>query len=375
MHDVIVAGAGLAGLHTARLLALRGAKVLLVDRKQRLDGFVHTTGIFVRQTLETFGLPDDVLGAPVRNVSIHSRRGHQFEVESAHDEFRVGDMRALYRFLLQQCERAGVEFICGTSYRGSEPDRHWSLVSLESRTRRWCQRARFIVGADGARSRVAADLALDVNTKFITALEEVHRSPSEETRLHVVIDPLLAPGYIGWVTEADGEMHVGVGGSRSFDVKRSMQQMRAIAARLVERELARPDERRGGLIPAGGVGARIASRRGLLVGDAAGAVSPLTAGGLDGSLRLSQFAAGLISDALESHDNARLLRYRGDLLRTRFVSRLWMRAALERFRSPLLVEAGVRLLATPLLQPLVRHVFFGRGSFPDPAAILTAAEA
>jgi flavin-dependent dehydrogenase len=61
-YDVIVIGAGLAGLQAACLLGQRGRRVLLVDRKPALDKSIHTTGIFVRRTLEDFNLPADCLG-------------------------------------------------------------------------------------------------------------------------------------------------------------------------------------------------------------------------------------------------------------------------------------------------------------------------
>ena len=52
--DVVIIGAGLAGLQCAKLLSRQGAKILLVDRKTDLTKGVHTTGIFVRKTLEDF---------------------------------------------------------------------------------------------------------------------------------------------------------------------------------------------------------------------------------------------------------------------------------------------------------------------------------
>lgn len=66
--DVVVIGAGLAGLQCARLLGERGFHVLLVDRKPALDQTIHTTGIFVRRTPEDFALPDDCLGTISLNL-------------------------------------------------------------------------------------------------------------------------------------------------------------------------------------------------------------------------------------------------------------------------------------------------------------------
>jgi hypothetical protein len=42
-----------------------------------------------------------------------------------------------------------------------------------------------------------------------------------------------------------------------------------------------------------------------------------------------------------------------------------MRRALTSVRSNALLEAGCALLRLPPLDALARHVFFGRGSFPD----------
>ena len=48
VSDVVIVGAGLAGLRCARLLATRGLRVVILDRKDSLAAPVHTTGIFVR---------------------------------------------------------------------------------------------------------------------------------------------------------------------------------------------------------------------------------------------------------------------------------------------------------------------------------------
>jgi flavin-dependent dehydrogenase len=173
----------------------------------------------------------------------------------------------------------------------------------------------------------------------------------------------------------DGEeTHVGVGGYASrFDPLRALESFREETDARFRLANARRVERRGGRIPVGGVLRRIANARGLLVGDAAGAVSPLTAGGLDPCMRLSTLAASVITDYLKTGDAASLAEYSGARFRSRFVSRLWMRRALASIGSPALVEAGCALMRRAPLDALARHVFFGRGSFPDVEARPTRA--
>jgi flavin-dependent dehydrogenase len=112
---------------------------------------------------------------------------------------------------------------------------------------------------------------------------------------------------------------------------------------------------------------RLACTEGLLVGDAAGAVSPLTAGGLDPCLRLSELAAAVTGDYLRTGDPAVLRHYDGAALRARFRVRLVLRHAFSRVRAPAVAGAAVMLLRTPLGRAAASRILFGDGSFPDTA--------
>ncbi|MFL6229209.1 MAG: NAD(P)/FAD-dependent oxidoreductase [Pyrinomonadaceae bacterium] len=371
--DVVIVGAGLAGLHLARLLATEKVRVLLVDAKRAVDERVHTTGIFVRRTLEDFALPADCLGAAVSRVTLYSPARRSLQLESPHAEFRVGRMGRLYARLLAECCQAGVEWSPATRYAGctTEAAGGLSVVRLERGGLTRTVAARFLVGADGARSRVARDLKLDCNREWLVGVEEVYAGvplQSGEPRFHCYLDPRLAPGYLAWAVEDGEETHVGVGGyAARFDALAALAEFRAGLASSFDFRRARMTERRGGRIPVGGVLRRIANERGLLVGDAAGAVSPLTAGGLDPALRLSSLAAHVTADYLRTGDASALAPYSGARFRARFTSRLWMRRVLRGLNSPLAVEAACAALRLPVARELARHVFFGRGSFPDVA--------
>ena len=363
MYDVLVLGSGLAGLHCARLLAARGLRIALLDRKASLTDGIHTTGIFVRKTWEDFPLPDEQLGRPIRDVVLYSPARRALRLAAAHDEFRIGRMAWLYLWLLEQCGRAGVDWMPGTKVVAVAPGR----VTVERRGKRETLQARYIVGADGARSLVARHLGLDINRELLVGAEEIVEGRGEAPALHCFLDPRLAPGYIAWVATDGGETHVGVAGYRErFDPAAALRAFRDSVGHLAG---GRAVERRGGTIPVGGILRRIANEHALLVGDAAGAVSPLTAGGLDGALRLSSFAAEVIAAYLERGDKRILAAYSGDRFRARFVARRWMRSAIRAASHPLALELGCMLLRTPPLRALAAHIFFHRGSFPDIAPL------
>lgn len=366
--DVLVVGGGLAGLHTATLLAQQGHDVLLVERRPTLTGQIRTTGIFVRRTLDDFSLPPECLGPPIRRVVLYPpglRR--PVTLLSTRDEYRVGDMAPLYVAAARAAAAAGVRVVLGTRYAGRRAD-SFLLAGPDGPT---TVRARFLVGADGARSRVARDLALDRNHHLLVGAEEVFAiaGSAEPLAFHCVLDPSLAPGYLAWVVNDGRHAHVGVAGyaNRFPDgLRGALERFRAAAPGLPG--IDRPDdvERRGGPIPVGGVLRRISCAEGLLVGDAAGAVSPLTAGGLDPCLRLSEHAAAVLDEALRARQPEALAHYDGAALRARFRGRLLLRRGLAHVRTPAVAAAAFTLLRTPLGRAAARHVLFSDASFPTP---------
>jgi flavin-dependent dehydrogenase len=174
----------------------------------------------------------------------------------------------------------------------------------------------------------------------------------------------------------DGEhAHVGVAGYADRfpgGMRAALRRFRATAPGLPGGDPPGDVERRGGPIPVGGLLSRIACADGLLVGDAAGAVSPLTAGGLDPCLRLSDHAADVLDEALRTGRAGVLARYDGAALRSSFRGRLALRRGLAQVRTPATASAAFALLRTPPGRAAARRVLFGDRSFPDPARVAPA---
>lgn len=367
--DVLVVGAGLAGLHVATLLARRGREVTLVESRSSLTSAIRTTGIFVRRTLDDFDLPEDCLGPPIRRVMLYPpglRR--PVTLDSERDEFRVGTMGALYETAAADAVSSGVRLLLGTRYVGRDTDRRWRIAHPRGTT---AVRARFVVGADGARSAVARDLGLDLNRRLLVGAEEVFAVPRSGVvpTFHCVLDPRLAPGYLAWIVDDGEHAHVGIAGHADHypgGLRPTLARFRELVPALAGFAVPGEVERRGGPIPVGGILRRIACADGLLVGDAAGAVSPLTAGGLDPCLRLSAHAAQVLDDALASEGAAALARYDGRPLRAQFRSRLALRKTLAGIRSPVVASSGFSALRSRPGRALAQSILFNDRSFPDP---------
>src|SRR6185295_5510544 len=200
---------------------------------------------------------------------------------------------------------------------------------------------------------------LDLNREWIVGVEDVFTGVPLDgpPRLHCFLDPEIAPGYLAWIAHDGEDTHIGVGGyAAMFEPVQALEKFKASLKSIVDLSGAKSVERRGGRIPVGGVLNNIANRQGLLIGDAAGAVSPLTAGGLDPCMRLSTFAAKVITEYLSTGDVEVLQAYSGELFRSRFASRLWARRIAATLRQPQLLEFGCALLRLPVFSSLAHHV-------------------
>jgi flavin-dependent dehydrogenase len=101
--------------------------------------------------------------------------------------------------------------------------------------------------------------------------------------LHCFISKRFAPGYIGWLAQSPTGVQAGLAlrhdpdHARVPDIDEFL--LRVGIAGGLPRHL-KPGPTRAGLIPCGGPVAELARDRAILTGDAAGIVSPVTAGGI-----------------------------------------------------------------------------------------------
>ncbi|MDR0782044.1 MAG: NAD(P)/FAD-dependent oxidoreductase [Pseudomonadales bacterium] len=291
-------GASYAGLACAAAAAAGGLDVTVLEAKREIGLRPHTTGILVQEAIEHAPHLPAALVRPVRGVRLYSPSLRSFDLCADGYAFFAADTPALLRWMAQDLHRHGdVTLRTSARFQGAEEqtENHAEGLYLPAQD----LFTRYLVGADGARSSVARHFDLGRNRDYLIGmeLEFAGQAHVDERFLHVFMDCALAPGYIAWVVPGIGITQVGLACRHParLAIEKFLEKIRP----LCDFSTLTPLERRGGLIPVGGMVSPIAARRVLLVGDAAGMVSPLTAGGIHKALELGALAGTAVAQHLK----------------------------------------------------------------------------
>lgn len=352
--DVLIAGGGFAGLACAKQLATRGIDVRLLERKKAAGVGMHTTGIMVHECAEEFEVPD-YLTNKVTDVRLYAPSLKHVDLHTSDYFFLTTDTPALMRYFSDEAEKAGAQLHYGTAYEnGTANDTRVTVNSGQYD----CQ---FLIGCDGPRSRVAEQFKLGKNSEFLLGAEAEYTGlPLADMRLsegedkhafYCFLDQSIAHGYLGWVIPGVGVAQVGLAQRMPArpDIDVFVDRMRGI----FDYSEAEVVARRGGLIPCGGLVEPFARGNVILLGDAAGIVSPLTAGGIHTALHYGVLLGDAIADYL--HHGGMHPAQRMHAVYPRFYMKLGMRKLFEHCAPNWLLNAGV---TNPIFTWLASEVFF-----------------
>jgi flavin-dependent dehydrogenase len=303
IFDVVVAGGSFSGLACAQAASARGLRTLVLERKKEPGAHVRTTGILVKEIADTWDVPRS-LTRKVHGVKLYDPALRSIDLVVPGYYFLATDTPALIRWLAKGAQTSGAELRCNDPYvAGQRSGKHLLLNSRQIETR-------YLVGCDGGRSRVARDFSLGRNSQFLIGVEAEYEGirDIDDDRLHVFVDAQLAPGYIAWVVPGVGITQIGLA-ARYPHSPRLAEFTEKISA-LFNFDHANLIARRGGLIPCGGNVRPLSTNGVLLLGDAGGMVSPVTAGGIHPALEIGRTAGIAISDYLldAGPDPARIVR-------------------------------------------------------------------
>lgn len=353
--DVVIVGASFAGAACALAARRAGLRVCVLERKRDPGIKLHTTGILVREVAEDAWLnrlPRELVHR-VERVRLYAPNLRSLSLQSPGYYFLTTDTPNVMRWLASELREAGVELRLMQPFTDAvRQGDGWRVEGLGS--------ARWLVGADGAKSRVAARAGLDRVRDFLYGIEYEYAGAAlhEPGALHCFLDKRRAPGYIGWATQNPTGVQFGLA-FRHHPARTGVPDIDGLLARVGDRlgiaSTAVRSATRAGLIPCGGPVRRLAAPGVILTGDAAGIVSPVTAGGIHSAWRHGWAVGAAIGDHLR--DGGPCPARIAVRAAPRFHSKRALRWAFDRFQADRPVNL---LLDTPPLRWAAEQVYFHR---------------
>jgi geranylgeranyl reductase family protein len=293
-YDVIIAGAGPAGSTCARICAKAGLRTLLLER-ETFPRPKPCGGALSGRALAHLGLslPSDLIERECFGVRVHYGK----HVVEARRDLPVAFMVSREKFdhyLARQAVEAGAGLHEGEAVR--EFSVQGDRVTVGTEQGRY--EARCLVGADGANSIVGRTVRpMFPRDEIAAAIVGSFRMNDREIdeRLDGLLDLYfgVAPLGYGWIFPHKGYCTVGVLGQASeFDSPpKVFNEFTASQGMAVDRP-------QGHTIPWGGIPRRVAGKRVLLAGDAAGFADPFHGEGMAGAVLSGKLAGQAVVDGI-----------------------------------------------------------------------------
>jgi len=326
MHDLIIVGGGPAGASCARRAALHGLDVVLLEKsvhpRDKLCGGGLTPHVKDLVDFDISGVIERDIHA-VRLISPSGRRPYLKR------DTQVGYTVKRNKFdqlLVKKAEEAGARVEQGTEVVAIEQLRSGIRVLTKGDS----YKAPLLVAADGVNGIVAQSLGVrkgwPSDRVGLCIAADVPVDPREIERIMSVseeedcipIEIFFGPVEWGfaWCFPKRDELSIGIGCRRNriSNLKESWHDFVSMLERTREIQI-NPDSRKAFRVPIGGCEKRVIGRRTMLIGDAAGLVSPITGEGIYYAIESGLTAADIAKDVTESR-NPLLVRNYQDIIKT-----------------------------------------------------------
>jgi geranylgeranyl reductase family protein len=297
-YDVIIVGAGPAGGMCAYELSKRNLRILILD-KEKLPRYKVCAGGLTKKAVDL--LPEDFQDIAENHtynvlLTLNCRSG--FSKTTSFPLVTMVMREKFDYFLVQKSVHNGARLLEQTKISLVEERSDCVLVKTEKGN----FKSRVIVGADGVTSSVARCLGLRKKPRLGVAIEgeifpnnNANDLSKYNRSLHLDFN-VIPKGY-GWIFPKKDHLSVGV-----FTTQQKIKDIKKYFSLYLDKKGLTKDyscrSLIGHQIPIGGRREILNTKRGLLIGDAAGFADPITGEGIYFGLRSGQIAAEAIHKSL-----------------------------------------------------------------------------
>ncbi len=312
--DVLVIGAGPAGSIAAREASKNGAKTLIIDKKSEIgtpkrcgegimDGVLEKVGIKADERWIARHIDGARLVAPDNTSAWFTSENLETPATGIILERKVFD-----KHVTMDAIRSGAEVMIKTEATNITREEDYLLVDITSFNGEYDQiKAKIVIGADGPEGRVSSWMG--INTKVpLSEMEsgaqyEMTNLKMEKNNTIEFYFGSVAPGGYAWIfPKGYDTANVGIDVSGIKGEKTALEYLDDFIANNEETRDGQIVEVNVGGNPLCGVFDKIIADNFMLVGDAAGCVSPITGGGIDTGLESGMIAGQVAAKAIKEGD-------------------------------------------------------------------------
>jgi digeranylgeranylglycerophospholipid reductase len=305
--DVIIAGAGPAGLSAAQTIAGHGCSVTVLEQGHEIGSPIRTSGGSFVDELRPLGIPD-ALWHPISRLRFVSTNNAAV-FDYAEPVMCVIDVRGVFQHLAERAIAAGASIRLSTSAVAPVLD---AGCVTGVRTKDHSFPCRLLIDATGYRSTLMKQAGVDPGfRRFGVGAEYDMFAPHCDQREAVlVVGDEAAPSGYAWVFPwGRNRVRVGVGIIHPDSSAKPDDYLDRFVGSLnrygVDARGAQPIEHHSGLIPSERFAQTFVGDGILGVGDSVGQASSLLGEGIRWAIRAGQMAGAAATNAIESGDTSR----------------------------------------------------------------------
>ena len=313
-YDVIVIGGGPAGGQTARNLAKKGHKVLLVERYQNFSQNDFSSAGMTMEPLKEFDLPDSIIGSYWKDLIIQcSKDSYHWKGNKAKGV--VLDFKKLRQFLADECVNHGGKVLMGHRYINKEVTKDSVCVELLNTETSETSKveAKLVVDATGPLRKVMYDekeeqpqMVLGSGTEYLIEVEQEIYDQYKDKLVFFLGHKWAIKGY-SWIFPMENRiLKVGAGKThiKSKDQEKTNKTTKKITEKIIQEYIKSDNfkilDKHGGILRySAGLKDKFYHNKVIAVGDSVSAINPRGGEGIRYAMQTADLACTYIDQYLK----------------------------------------------------------------------------